>query len=68
MFFGSKKLAPTKERAIGFFERIWHETMRIDSKFLLRDFGVKLFETCMRELYSRDSGMKLIDSFRSVFL
>ena len=42
--------------------------MKIDSKFLLSDFGVKLFETYMRELFSRDSGMKLIDSFCSVFL
>ena len=36
--------------------------------FFVGGSGMKQFETYMREPFSRDSGMKLIDDFRSVFL
>ena len=48
-------------RAIGFFESIWHETMRISSDFFLRDFGMKLFGTHLF-IFVGDSGMKLCGS------
>ena len=35
--------------------------------FFVGGSGMKQFETYMREPFSRDSGMKLIDDFRSVF-
>ena len=36
--------------------------------FFVGGSGMKQSETFMREPFSKDSGMKLIDDFRSVFL